>query len=730
MNNLYQSKKEYKNYNINILLVVKFLFVKNMLNININNKNMINNMNAVNEFKKLHDMYIRNPHLKKEMGQDICKTGMEAVSQTTNLSIKEDILTKLIAIYPEEPGLYYYMGYAFKDIDATKALPWFQKSYTINPNNLENAIDLCNILFHKDRSLEIIKMNDNNSFDQFLDDSRFLTIYVQAKCKEHYYKDCIKHLNTLISRRANEKAITKDDKTWKYSNYLNIGYMYSISGNYNKAIQYSEKAYEMSVKFKLDMPSILTAFTNALCFADFTYSNNEETFKQHLKINKHLPDKQSFLFTNRKPKSKIRIGYVSSDFMNHAVANFILPILKNHDKSKFEVHLFANQKNEFIMFTDLRLPYHNIHKLDDIEAATLINKQEIDILIDLNGYTVNSRLGIFSLNPAPIQMTYLGYPNTTGLTSIKYRLTDIIADNLETNQQYTEELIRLPKCFLLYKSIYQKTQLTPRITADTIILGALNKENKNSKFAMDVWKVILKECPNTKLLIKLEAYDDNISRLDYYMKHLEVDKNRLIVMNKVNDQQYNKLFTMVDIMLDTFPYSGTTTTCNALYNSTPVVTLYNKDYHAHNVSSSLLTNSGLPELVAKTNEEYIKIVKDLVNNKSKINEYKETIHTKFMKLMEPKAFMRDYERAIITKYSEFYNIKIDFDNLKNSMDSEDDDYMIHDVDDDDDIIHDIDDDDVIDSDDDVDYIKKYISHSVKDSYTSNNNISSSIDISI
>lgn len=263
---------------------------------------------------------------------------------------------------------------------------------------------------------------------------------------------------------------------------------------------------------------------------------------------------------------------------------------------------------------------------------------------------MNNRLGIFALQPAPVQITYLGYPNTTGLNTIQYRITDAIADHPDTTQQYSEKLIRLPGCFLLYKSMTQQTPTTPRKTQpNQIILGAVNKENKNSPFVLETWKRILAECPTTKILIKLETFDNNEERMVFYTSRLDVPRTRIVLLNKLSNENYNRLFTMFDILLDTFPYSGTTTTCNALHNSVPVVTLYHKDHHCHNVSASILTNAQLPELVAQTQDEYVEIVKDLVNRPERIDAYKATIHKKFAELMEPTNFLKSYERELLDK---------------------------------------------------------------------------------
>ena len=317
------------------------------------------------------------------------------------------------------------------------------------------------------------------------------------------------------------------------------------------------------------------------------------------------------------------------------------------------MYLFYNQPVFLDEYVKSRTICNCVYKLSTQKAAELINDCQIDILFDLNGHTQHNRLDIFSMNPAPIQITYLGYPNTTGLSSIQYRIVDSVSDNPESIQKYSEKLIRMPKCFLIYDSINQRSPVVPRKTKDIIVLGSINNEKKNSKKLLETWKTILEKCKNTRLLIKLESHDDLIERQNYYTRKLNVGKERLLLMTKLNEDGYNKLFSMVDIVLDTFPYSGTTTTCNSLYNSIPVVTLYNKDYHSHNVSSSILKNAGLDALITNTTDEYIDLVKKLVENPSQIEEYKKNIREKFINSMNVDKFMESYENILKKLYDDY-----------------------------------------------------------------------------
>lgn len=206
----------------------------------------------MNEFVTLYKKIKENPRQRDQKISQFINTGMGIYSNTQDPYIKEKVLNKLIEIVPEEPGFYYFMGYTFKDIDAKKALPYYKKSYEINPMNVENMIDLCNLLNESENHIEVIEMNKKIPFDNnLLSDIRFLTVYVQAKCKTQYYKDALNQLLYVIQQKSQQPSITEKDKDWMFSNYLNLGHIYSILGEYNKSIEYSEKAVEYAKKENL-----------------------------------------------------------------------------------------------------------------------------------------------------------------------------------------------------------------------------------------------------------------------------------------------------------------------------------------------------------------------------------------------------------------------------------------------------------------------------------------------
>ena len=610
------------------------------------------------EFLNLYNIFLNNKidiNVNKHFLYDKMNISL---NQTSDINAKIFILEKMITLYPEDYELYYCLGKVFKGVSKEKELFWYKLCFSIKPDYPDNFFDLCDLLLDMGFSNHVFTLNKNNQFDKFMKEPKFLTVYTRCNLVNLKYENGLKCLLELIKINASKPCITDYDKNEKWRNYHDAGYLFCAKCDIDSSIKYSEKAYDLACKFNLELQKKLLSFQNILCFSDYKYSDNEKLFKRYLEINNLIPDSPMFSLKNRIKNNRIHIGYLSSDFVLHSVSNFILPILRNHDKNLFEIFIFANCDTVIDLYKIANVKIHNIVNMDNKAAANLINDCKIDILLDLNGHTVKNKLEIFTYHPAPIQITYLGYPNTTGLKSIKYRITDGIADSPLTKQKYSEQLIRLPKCFLLFDPIHS-FKPNPHKTKDNIVLGAINKENKSNDELLKLWGDILRRCPNTVILLKLESYDDKENRTNFYMDKLGVSKDRLIVLNKLSNEEYEKIFTMFDILLDSFPYSGTTTTCNSLYNSIPVVTLYNPDYHVNNVSSSLLINSGFPELVANSKEEYLNIVVDLVNNPNKIDEYKKTIRESFLRLMEPKPFMISYEHELKRVYDNYFEPKIE-----------------------------------------------------------------------
>lgn len=525
---------------------------------------------------------------------------------------------------------------------------WYNICLNMNHHNVECVLELMKILFDHNYLQFIYYLNEKYDNILFkLQDDR-IRILISAM----YIKEGKINLAEPIIMELLEKAEENNDMMDELliqTIFINSSFLFGKLTNIEVAMKYINKII-LSNKITPDNEYVRVAFENYSLLCDYVYTDHTERFEHCKKLNYFYPN--SNLFTNflalqcRDNSTKIKIGYVSNAFSGHAVSNFILPIFDNHNTDMFEVFLFTQQ-----IYKHDKFPTYNINKKSADDCAKLIYKLGINILIDIDGHTSQNRLDIFSKNPAPIQMTYLGFPNSTALDFIQYRITDSIADHPDSIQIYSENRLYMPRCFLLYKTVESLTYVQNIFPENPyIILGSLNKEPKNSKNVLQTWKQILHLTTNTKLLIKISSVDNVENRIKFYKDALDVEEDRLIIVEFCSNQSYMELFYKIDILLDTFPYSGTTTTCHALHASTPVVTLYHKDYHAHNVSSSLLINSGFPELVSYSRNEYVEKVIDLCNQPVRIAEYKTIIGPRFMELMKPKQFMKEYEHILSSLY--------------------------------------------------------------------------------
>jgi predicted O-linked N-acetylglucosamine transferase (SPINDLY family) len=316
---------------------------------------------------------------------------------------------------------------------------------------------------------------------------------------------------------------------------------------------------------------------------------------------------------DRSLERRLRIGYVSSDFRQHSVGYFIEPVLEHHDHNRFEIFCYSNNLREDQVTGRLRSHadhWCRINSLSDEQAAQQIRADQIDILIDLSGHFGYNRLLVFARKPAPIQVTWLGYPNTTGLSAMDYRLTDGFADPVGmTEHLHSEQLVRLPECF----SCYQPPQVAPEVSElpawakGYLTFGSFNNLAKVTPEVMAVWAQILRAIPGSRLILKNAGLDGSTvqQRVRETFTGWGVAPDRLELLGRDRLQNTHlERYGSIDIGLDPFPYNGATTTCEALWMGVPVVTLAGRT-HAGRVGVSQLSNLGLTELIGHTPDEYI-----------------------------------------------------------------------------------------------------------------------------
>jgi predicted O-linked N-acetylglucosamine transferase (SPINDLY family) len=325
---------------------------------------------------------------------------------------------------------------------------------------------------------------------------------------------------------------------------------------------------------------------------------------------------------------KIRVGYVSPDFKDHPVAWFIEPLLRNHDGASFEVTCYSDVARPDAVtarFEKLPARWRPIAGVSDEEFAARVRADAIDVLVDLAGHTANNRLGAFARRPAPVQITYLGYPNTTGLprACMRYRITDALADPPgATEGLHTEELIRLPETFLCYGPPTDAPPVAPPPSAvgRPITFGSFNAFAKVNPDVIRLWSRVLSAVPGSRLVLKTKSLNDQAVRaavLARFAAHGVGAERLAILPTDPTVAQHLARYTEIDVALDPFPYHGTTTTCEALWMGVPVVTLAGRT-HASRVGVSLVNSIGLASLVATDEESYVRLAAGLAGDATRL----------------------------------------------------------------------------------------------------------------
>lgn len=373
-----------------------------------------------------------------------------------------------------------------------------------------------------------------------------------------------------------------------------------------------------------------------------------------LQRNKDLGWRDVHFTKPREAGRRLRLGFVSADFRTHSCAYFLLPLLSNLDRAAFEVFCYAEvaRPDEVTdRFRTLADEWRDTVGQSDRELALQIAADGIDILLDLAGHTEGNRLPVFGMKPAPVQISWLGYPNTTGLNTMDYRLTDAIADP-DGDAYYSERLLRLPRSFLCFRPLTPMPDVSPLPAAQSghVTFGSMNNFSKVTGEVLDLWAQLMQRVPESRLLLKAKQLEDATvcKRVVERFHGHGIPAERLTMLAALPSRaDHFAQYHHMDIGLDPFPYNGTTTTCEALWMGVPVVTLRG-DRHAARVGASLLTHVGLKELVANDAEEFLQIAAELAHNQKRLSMLRATLREKLQgsMLCDEPGFARDMEEAL------------------------------------------------------------------------------------
>jgi protein O-GlcNAc transferase len=557
----------------------------------------------------------------------------------------EAAFLKVVTINPKLAEGYYNLGVVYQRLgDNQKALKYYQKSSQLNPNNekLYNNLAVCYKRLGKtEKAIEIFKkaLKVNPDLVIALTNLAALLMFQKPREAQEYLKRAV--------------TIDPDNIEVQYNlgvAYQTVGMHLEAARAYNKVIDLNPgfvQAYgQLFHKLKLMadwkgmqklLPLMVKLSNKALKKGElppetpYISVSTFQNLSRNLKVAKAwstFDENNVALFALGKSKRPLRkkgkmisIGYLSNDFRDHATSHLILGLLRLHDQDKFKIYTYSYGSSESNKYTTLTKKYvykfRDIVSVSDIVAAEQIRKDGIDILVDLKGHTSGCRLGILALRPAPIQVTWLGFPGTTGSSFIDYMITDKVVTPKSEAKYYSEKLVYLPNSYqpndnLQTVSNKVITRSDMRLPKKAFVFSSFNQSFKIEVDAFDLWMRLLKKVPGSVLWL-WENNPQSKQNLIIEAKKRGIQSSRLVFSESVAKDIHLKRLGLADLALDTFTYNGHTTTSDCLWAGVPVVTLKGKHF-ASRVSASLLTAIGLPELITRSSKEYYALAYKLATN--------------------------------------------------------------------------------------------------------------------
>lgn len=354
---------------------------------------------------------------------------------------------------------------------------------------------------------------------------------------------------------------------------------------------------------------------------------------------------------DRTPDRRLRVGYVSPDFNFHPVGRFTLPLLENHDRAQFEVFCYSDSKLHDNVTDRLRASadlWCDATKLSDAQLAQKIREDRIDILVDQAAHLAGNRLFTFARNPAPVQVTWLSYPGSTGLRTIDYRFSDPYLDPPGDQRFYSEQTIELPDCYWCYDPPSEKPIEVvdlPAASARFITFGSLNNFAKISEDAIDLWARVMQQTLSSRLML-LGPKGTSQLRFEHRMASHGIGRERIDWLDRMPRPQYMETYRRIDIVLDTFPYNGHTTTFDAIWMGVPVMTLAGKTAVSRG-GLSVLSNLRLHDWIARGADEFVRQAVKMAGDLPRLIQLRRTLRPLIegSALMDKPRFARGVEAA-------------------------------------------------------------------------------------
>jgi len=592
-------------------------------------------------------------------------------------------LNRLLRVNPNHADGLNYLGMVFleHDLDFKTAISYFKKAIEINPSHLNGLINLGNsYLATNEMDLAEKYYQRAYEIDQYsgviLNNLGAISVRKNDRKKAiQYYRKALKHLpddreilaNLIIScnesgARLDAMKLALEVAEMKQAGVALFPALYTIK----MCCYWKETARLLPKAFKeiREGRALMGAYENINLLLLTAPEVDHDTLFETLKTSGKLIDSLRTRppYENHKkamaPTRRWRIAYLSPDFRNHVVNTFFRSLINNHDKDRFEVYCYSNTKEEDYItaqYRDTSDVFINVTNLSDTQLAEQIHSDGIHFLVDLAGFTQSGRLPVLSYRPAPVQLMYLGYPYTSGLTSVDYFVSDRFLDGPKNADYFTEKQLRLPESFVSH-GIMGDQEISDEIPWQKngfVTFGSLINTYKLNPAMIKVWGQILNRLPDAQLILNHPNYDLEAVRCNVWEAFLKqgISKDRVsICWEKHPDGHFLRYYNDIDIVLDSFPATGGTTTLDAVWMGLPVITLVG-DIYPERLSYSILNNIGvdLDDLIAFSEAEYVEKALALAENPERILEIHQSIPPKLKQSIfcDPIRFTRQMEAAYL-----------------------------------------------------------------------------------
>ena len=576
--------------------------------------NMGHTLERQGEFKKATEAYIKATEINPYFAEAFYNLGV-ALAEQSKLQDAMSAYKKAIALTPDYVEVYINMGNILESQGKLDdAIAAYSEAIFLKPDYAEAHNNMGNVLGNQGKFEQAIKAYDA-AFGMNAD---FFSAYSSAA-----------HLRAKICNwRADEQKLIDD--------YVSKGLKTTLE---HPLIPFQNLHVEDSPKNHLDLAKIFASATTKIA--------------------------EPYLFRKSpsKPK-KLRVGYFSPDFNNHPVAQMVEGVLRHHDRNKFEIfaYSFVNKADHQMRAKIVNAVDHfrDVQLVGISELTSLARNDQIDIAIDLAGYTKNNRAEIFKHRVAPIQINYLGYPGTMGANYIDYIIADKILISKDMEKFYSENIIFMPDT---YQPINDKLVISDVIPSrrelglpdNSFVFCAINQGYKIKPLEFSIWMRLLKKVEGSVLWLKSQNESMELNLKNEAVKR-GVDPTRLVFTRRVSDEQYLAQFKQADLYLDTFNYNAGTTASDVLMAGLPMVTKMGKSYSSR-MASSLLNSCNMNDLIAKTAQDYENLSLELANKPDKLENVRKRLqrNIKLSLIFHTELYTRNLEAAYRQAYNVYYS---------------------------------------------------------------------------